>query len=91
VDDDIDVADLNDVMWAVCTRSDPASSIEIIRRCWSGPLDPAIPTERKGLNSRAIIDACRPYEWRSEFPDVVDVEEKLKKEVNEKWGGLFSS
>ena len=45
----------------------------------------------KGLNSRAIIDACRPYEWRSEFPDVVDVEEKLKKEVNEKWGGLFSS
>lgn len=91
VDDDIDVADLNDVMWAVCTRSDPASSIEIIRRCWSGPLDPAIPTERKGLNSRAIIDACRPYEWRSEFPDVVDVEEKLKKEVNEKWGGLVSS
>ena len=24
-------------------------------------------------------------------PDVVDVDEKLKKEVNEKWGGLFSS
>lgn len=29
----------------------------------------------KGLNSRAVIDACRPYEWRSEFPDVVDVME----------------
>lgn len=89
VDDDIDVADLNDVMWAVCTRSDPASSIEILRHCWSGPLDPAIRKEQKGLNSRAIIDACRPYEWRGEFPDVVDVEENLKREVKEKWGKVF--
>jgi 4-hydroxy-3-polyprenylbenzoate decarboxylase len=90
VDDDIDVADLNDVMWAVCTRSDPESSIEIIRRCWSGPLDPIIPKNRKGFNSRAIIDACRPYEWRDEFPDVVEVEENMKKKVLEKWKGLFS-
>ncbi|MBI2988230.1 MAG: UbiD family decarboxylase [Deltaproteobacteria bacterium] len=91
VDDDIDVSDLNDVMWAVCTRSDPESSIEIIRRCWSGPLDPIIPKSRKGFNSRAIIDACRPYEWRDEFPDTVDVEENLKRQVMEKWKEIFPS
>lgn len=90
VDDDIDVTDLNDVMWAVCTRSDPESSIEIIRRCWSGPLDPIIPKNRKGLNSRAIIDACRPYEWRDEFPDTVDVEENLRQQVMKKWKEVFS-
>ena len=91
VDDDIDVSDLNDVMWAVCTRSDPESSIEIIRRCWSGPLDPIIPKSQKGFNSRAIIDACRPYEWRDEFPDTVDVEENLKRQVMEKWKEIFPS
>ena len=43
---------------------------------------------QKGLNSRAIIDACRPYEWRDEFPDVVDVEGKLKRAVKERWGAF---
>ena len=43
VDDDIDPTNLNEVLWAVCTRSDPVQDIEILRRCWSGPLDPIIP------------------------------------------------
>ena len=38
VDDDIDVMDLNDVVWAMSTRSDPVESIDIIKRAWSGPL-----------------------------------------------------
>src|SRR5207247_329656 len=41
VDDDIDVTDLDEVMWAVCTRSDPERSIALIKWAWSGPLDPA--------------------------------------------------
>ncbi len=35
VDDDIDITDLSDVMWAVCTRTDPAQSIDILNRFWS--------------------------------------------------------
>src|SRR2546430_2504844 len=68
VDDDIDVMDLNDVVWAMSTRSDPVESIDIIKRAWSGPLDPRIPKDRKGHNSRAIIDATRPFEWRGAVP-----------------------
>ena len=49
VDDDIDPTNLNEVLWAVCTRSDPSVDIEILRRCWSGPLDPIIPKDQKGL------------------------------------------
>src|SRR5579875_1344334 len=56
VDEDVDITDLNDVMWAVLTRADPAQDYEIIRRCWSGPLDPAIHPDHKGFNSRVIID-----------------------------------
>ena len=47
VDDDIDVSNLEEVMWALLTRSDPATSIDIIRSAWSTPLDPRIEPERK--------------------------------------------
>ena len=89
VDEDIDITDLNDVMWAVCTRSDPKNSIEIIDRFWSGPLDPIIPQDRKGMNTRAIIDACRPYEWRDKFPPVVEAPKDLMDSVKEKWGYIL--
>ena len=61
VDDDIDVSNLEEVIWALLTRSDPATSIDIIRNAWSTPLDPRIEPERKEAgdytNSRAVIDA----------------------------------
>ena len=40
VDDDIDPADMNKVMWAMCTRFEPREGIEILRGCWSTVLDP---------------------------------------------------
>jgi UbiD family decarboxylase len=74
VDDDIDVSNLEEVIWAMLTRSDPATSIDIIRNAWSTPLDPRIEPERKAVgdnsNSRAVIDACRPWHWRDKFPAV---------------------
>ncbi len=89
VDDDIDPSNLEEVIWAIATRSDPESDIDVLRRCWSGPLDPAIHPDRKGFNSRAIIDACRPYEWRSEFPKVVDYAPELRERVIGKWGHIL--
>ncbi len=89
VDEDINPRDLEDVMWAVCTRSDPAQDIDIIRRCLSGPLDPVISPERKKNRdfgtSRAIIDATRPFEWRNEFPRVSESSPELKEKVLAKW------
>ena len=68
VDDDIDPSNTDDVIWAMGTRCEPAEDIDILRRCWSGPLDPVIQVGKKGFNSRAIIDATRPYEWMKDFP-----------------------
>lgn len=86
VDDDIDVADIDDVLWAMCTRCNPEDSIEILRRTWSGPLDPIVPRDEKGLNSRALIDACRPFEWAQDFPPVSGASTELKEKVLEKYG-----
>ncbi|HTM10452.1 MAG TPA: UbiD family decarboxylase [Verrucomicrobiae bacterium] len=90
VDEDIDPSDMKDVIWAMTTRCDPIEDIEIVRRCLSSPLDPILPKERKGkdasFNSRAIIDACRPYDWIKDFPPSVKVPEDLARKVKEKWG-----
>lgn len=90
VDDDVDVTNLEDVIWAICTRSDPERSIDILRRTWSGPLDPAIPKAEKGLNSRALIDACRPWEWKDEFPPTCYSPPEVLDQVRKKWARFLS-
>ncbi|HUZ22001.1 MAG TPA: UbiD family decarboxylase [Acidimicrobiales bacterium] len=89
VDDDIDVSDLDEVIWAICTRSDPERSFEFIRRAWSGPLDPAIQPGKKGFNSRVVIDATRPWEWRDEFPPAVGPTPEEKAITRERWAWIL--
>jgi 4-hydroxy-3-polyprenylbenzoate decarboxylase len=93
VDDDIDVSNLDELMWAMLTRSDPATSIDIVHNAWSTPLDPRISPEEKAkgnfTNSRAIIDACRPFYWRDKFPAVNAPSPALMKKAREKFGYLL--
>lgn len=93
VDDDIDPSNLDELMWAVATRSDPATSIEIIRNAWSTPLDPRIEPARKAAgdntNSRAIIDACRPWHWRDQFPKVNRPSREMRAVALERFGDLL--
>jgi UbiD family decarboxylase len=93
VDDDIDVSNLDELIWAMLTRSDPASSIDIITGAWSTPLDPRISPQEKAIgnftNSRAIIDACRPYHWRDQFPVVNMPSQAVMKKAREKFSYLL--
>ena len=93
VDEDIDPSNLEEVMWALCTRSDPATSIDIIQRAWSTPLDPRIPPERKAAkdftNSRAMIDATRPWEWKDQFAIVNVPPREVREAAHERWGYLL--
>lgn len=93
VDEDIDPSNQDDVFWAVSTRCDPALDIEIIRDCWSTPLDPIMSPDKKAkgdfTNSRAIINACRPYHWRKEFPLVNRASNELRNKTLSKWKNLF--
>ncbi|MDO8692023.1 MAG: UbiD family decarboxylase [Dehalococcoidia bacterium] len=89
VDDDIDITDINEVIWAMSTRVDPVKDIDIIDGCLSGPLDPIIPVADKGHSSRAIINACRPIQWIDSFPKVVGASPKLVEETVAKWKKLI--
>ena len=90
VDDDVDPSNTNQVIWAVCTRTDPREDVEILKRCWSTRLDPmSYPDHARVFNSRMVIDACRPWEKLETFAPVVKPTEELKKKVMEKWAHLF--
>jgi 3-polyprenyl-4-hydroxybenzoate decarboxylase len=89
VDDDIDPYDIDDVLWALCSRSEPVE-IDIIKQAWSTPLDPRIRKPSDSYtNSRAIIYGVKPFGWYNEFPPTVEVDPELRKEVLSKWGGIF--
>src|SRR5262249_4900535 len=84
-----------ELVWAMLTRSDPATSIDIIRNAWSTPLDPRIEPERKAVgdltNSRAVIDACRPWHWRDKFPKVHVPTPEERRMAREKFGHLLAT
>ena len=94
VDDDIDPSNMADVLWAIATRCDPETSIEIMRGCWSSPIDPRIPPERRSqgdfTNSRAIIDACRPFRWIKDFSKDHALTPEERAQTAAKWKHVLS-
>lgn len=95
VDDDIDPSNNDDVIWAMSTRSDPATDIDILRQCWSTQLDPTIDSEAKNAgklwNSRAIINACKRFDRirNNDFPPHCEASPEYLKGIKEKWASLF--
>lgn len=90
VDDDIDPADFGEVLFAITTRCNPVEDIDVIRGIPGTFLDPRIPPERRAIGdsttSTMIIDACRPFTWRAEFPAVNIISRELKAKTIAKWG-----
>jgi len=87
VDDDVNIYDINDVLWAVCTRADPEKGIDILRRTWGDKTDQIHyydPTN-PGLTSIAIIDATRPYEHIDRVPKVCGTSRELLDKVKDKF------
>lgn len=94
VDEDIDPTNLKEVLWAMQTRVDPASDIQIVDGTWSSPLDPRMSPDKRAAgdytNSRAIFYAVRPYAWRDKFPPVSRAEPELREQIIEKYRSVMS-
>jgi 4-hydroxy-3-polyprenylbenzoate decarboxylase len=72
VDEDVDPSNLADVMWAIATRCEPSEQVDIVRDAWSSALDPRLTAENRARgqtsNAKIILDACKPFGWREQFP-----------------------
>ena len=98
VDDDIDPSDMNQVIWAMETRTDPARSIHIINNCHSTSRDTAISPEEKRkykvspkplYASKCVIDACQPFEWKDEWYPVALASDELRSQILDKYGAIL--
>ncbi|MBI4320507.1 MAG: UbiD family decarboxylase [Chloroflexi bacterium] len=92
VDDDIDPSSFADVWWALGTRCEPETSIDVLRGCWGSPLDPTLPPDKRSqrdfTHSQAVILACKPFHWIKEFPAPVKSSPELLRKTREKWGEI---
>jgi len=86
VDDDINVHDMNDVIWAITTRTDAARDTIIINNTPTDTLDPASPLVN--LGSKMGIDATQKTKeegYEREIQQIVKVDDETKNLVDSKW------
>lgn len=90
VDEDTDPTSLSEVVWALSTRCDPSDDIDIVPATWGSRLDPMLVEGAPPYNSRAVIDACRPFERKASFPAVATGDPEYLASVLDRWGSVFS-
>ncbi len=104
VDDDIDIYNTQEVMWAIASRTIPQTAVRVVQGTAEWQLDPRIPPGERSdprmdhsqdhgrhiyRADSMIINACRPYEWKDEFPKVNVNSRELRESVERKWQALF--
>jgi 4-hydroxy-3-polyprenylbenzoate decarboxylase len=89
VDEDVDPSNLADVMWAIATRCEPSEQVDIVRDAWSSALDPRLTAESRARgqtsNSKIILDACKPFGWREQFPPTSALSQEEARSIADKW------
>jgi len=100
VDDDIDVSNSDEVLWALASRCVPEHGVQVIPGTAVWQLDPRVrPEDRSDPNKdegrkpytahNLVINACRPFEWIKEFPPVCANSPEFRAEIKNRWKELF--
>jgi 4-hydroxy-3-polyprenylbenzoate decarboxylase len=90
VDSDINIHNIDDVIWAVTTRADPARDTVIINNAPTDTLDPA--SNLSNLGSKLGIDATTKWKeegYMREIQQLALVDEDTKTLVDNKWHEYF--
>jgi len=87
-DDDVDVRNWEDVIWAMTTRMDPARDTVMIENTPIDYLDFASPVS--GLGSKMGLDATNkmPGETDREWGEPIAMDDKVKQRVDDLWNEL---
>lgn len=91
VDHDVNPMNIREVMWALVTRSDPASDILTFDKSLGSLADPLRQSYEPDTvySSRAVIDACRPFKDLAKFPIVAATPRESLEEVRRKWSAIW--
>ena len=90
VDEDIDPIDINQVLWALCTRVEFSQQVDVLRGMRTGGIDPLIAPEKRAVRdytaSIMLIDACKPFVWKDQFGKSMSYTEDYLRNIRTKWG-----
>jgi 4-hydroxy-3-polyprenylbenzoate decarboxylase len=88
VDDDIDIRNWQEVIWAITTRVDPSRDTLLVDNTPIDYLDFASPVS--GLGSKMGLDATNkwPGETQREWGKTITMDDETKRRVDEMWGEL---
>ena len=88
VDDDINVRDWKEVIWAISTRMDPVRDITLVDKTPIDYLDFASP--ESGLGGKMGMDATNklPPETTREWGEKIHMDKRIIDDVTEKWSKL---
>ncbi|WP_339046351.1 UbiD family decarboxylase [Candidatus Mesenet endosymbiont of Agriotes lineatus] len=84
-DDDINIREWKEVVWAISTRMDPVRDITIIENAPIDYLDFASP--EAGIGGKIGLDATNkmPPETKREWGEIITMDEKIIEKVTENW------
>jgi 4-hydroxy-3-polyprenylbenzoate decarboxylase len=88
VDDDIDARDWKEVIWAMSTRMDPVRDVTLTENTPIDYLDFASPVS--GLGGKIGLDATNKMEGETdrEWGEMIEMDDHIIKNVDEKWSKL---
>jgi UbiD family decarboxylase len=80
VDEDINIEDPNEVLWALTTRFQPATDMYVIPRGITSTLEPSATAE--GVTSKLMLDLTKKQNFRGE---VAEPTETMRQAVLDRW------
>jgi 4-hydroxy-3-polyprenylbenzoate decarboxylase len=80
VDEDINIEDPNEVLWALTTRFQPATDMYVIPRGITSTLEPSATAE--GVTSKLMLDLTIKQNFRGEVAEPVDT---MRRAVLQRW------
>jgi UbiD family decarboxylase len=98
VEEDIDPSNLDQVLWAMVTRSRLDRAIQILPHCHTNNVHTAIPPEEKRSTekgkpltaARVVIDACRDLSWKEDWYPIARMSPELRQKTVERWKSVLS-
>jgi len=80
VDEDINMEDPNEVLWALTTRFQPATDMFVIPRSITSSLEPSAAAD--GLTSKLMLDLTVKENFRGEVAEPTDT---MRQQVLRRW------
>lgn len=98
VEEDIDPSNLDQVLWAMTTRSRLEKQIHIINGCHTNNVNPTFsPAEKMNgekirmiTQARVVIDACRDISWKEDWYPMAKMRPEVRENTINKWRSILS-